>query len=60
MFSPRLFRGVNINKQESVCLLYKGIKPVIERTFPLEKAGEAQTYFKNSGKLGKIILLPEK
>jgi NADPH:quinone reductase-like Zn-dependent oxidoreductase len=36
------------------------IKPVIERTFPLEKAGEAQTYFKNSGKLGKIILLPEK
>jgi NADPH:quinone reductase-like Zn-dependent oxidoreductase len=34
------------------------IKPVIERTFPLEKAREAQTYFKNSGKLGKIILLP--
>ncbi|MFD1356308.1 zinc-binding dehydrogenase [Fictibacillus halophilus] len=35
------------------------IKPVIERTFPLEKAREAQTYFKNAGKLGKIILLPE-
>lgn len=35
------------------------IKPVIECTFPLEKAREAQTYFKNSGKLGKIVLLPE-
>ncbi|MDR7071503.1 zinc-binding dehydrogenase [Fictibacillus barbaricus] len=35
------------------------IKPVIERTFPLEKAREAQTFFKNSGKLGKIVLLPE-
>ncbi|MDX8342330.1 zinc-binding dehydrogenase [Rossellomorea sp. YZS02] len=34
------------------------IKPVIDRTFPLEKAGEAQTYFKHSGKLGKILLLP--
>jgi NADPH:quinone reductase-like Zn-dependent oxidoreductase len=35
------------------------IKPVIERTFPLEKAREAQTFFKNSGKVGKIVLLPE-
>ncbi len=35
------------------------IKPVIDRTYPLEKAGEAQTYFKDSGKLGKILLLPE-
>lgn len=35
------------------------IKPVIDRTFPLEKASEAQIYFKNAGKLGKIVLLPE-
>ncbi|MCA0987520.1 zinc-binding dehydrogenase [Guptibacillus algicola] len=35
------------------------IQPVIERTFPLEAAREAQTYFKNAGKLGKIVLLPE-
>ncbi|WJE17555.1 zinc-binding dehydrogenase [Halobacillus sp. ACCC02827] len=34
------------------------IKPVIDRTFPLEKAREAQAYFKESGKLGKIVLLP--
>lgn len=34
------------------------IKPVIDRTFPLEKAKEAQTYFKKAGKLGKIVLLP--
>lgn len=34
------------------------IKPVIDRTFPLEQAREAQSYFKNSGKLGKIVLLP--
>jgi len=35
------------------------IKPVIDETFPLEKAKEAQVYFKNKGKLGKILLLPE-
>ncbi|WP_371018072.1 zinc-binding dehydrogenase [Pseudalkalibacillus sp. JSM 102089] len=35
------------------------IKPVIDRTFPLEKAREAQVYFKKAGKLGKIVLLPE-
>ncbi|ANU14445.1 Alcohol dehydrogenase [Planococcus halocryophilus Or1] len=35
------------------------IKPVIDRTFPLEQAQEAQVYFKKSGKLGKIVLLPE-
>ncbi|MGD6816352.1 zinc-binding dehydrogenase [Metabacillus sp. 113a] len=34
------------------------IKPVIDRTFPLEEAKEAQTYFKQSGKTGKIVLLP--
>lgn len=35
------------------------IKPVIDRTFPLEKARAAQIYFKKTGKLGKIVLLPE-
>ncbi|MBY6036936.1 zinc-binding dehydrogenase [Fictibacillus nanhaiensis] len=34
------------------------MKPVIDRTFPLEEAKEAQQYFKNAGKLGKIVLLP--
>jgi NADPH:quinone reductase-like Zn-dependent oxidoreductase len=36
------------------------IKPVIDRTFPLEEAREAQKYFKKAGKLGKVVLLPEK
>ncbi|PKR77575.1 alcohol dehydrogenase [Halalkalibacillus sediminis] len=35
------------------------IKPVIDCTFPLEKAREAQVYFKKAGKLGKVVLLPE-
>ncbi|PYZ96453.1 alcohol dehydrogenase [Alteribacter lacisalsi] len=35
------------------------LKPVIDRTFPLEKAGEAQIYFKKAGKIGKVVLLPE-
>ncbi|UAL46153.1 zinc-binding dehydrogenase [Sutcliffiella horikoshii] len=35
------------------------IKPVIDKAFPLEKAKEAQIYFKEKGKLGKILLLPE-
>ncbi|WP_181347523.1 zinc-binding dehydrogenase [Thalassobacillus sp. CUG 92003] len=34
------------------------IEPVIDHTFPLEKASDAQVYFKNRGKLGKIVLLP--
>ena len=34
------------------------IKPVIDRTFPLEEAREAQRYFKKSGKFGKVVLLP--
>jgi NADPH:quinone reductase-like Zn-dependent oxidoreductase len=34
------------------------ITPVIDRTFPLEKAKEAQIYFKEKGKLGKNVLLP--
>jgi NADPH:quinone reductase-like Zn-dependent oxidoreductase len=32
------------------------IQPLIDKTFPLEKAREAQDYFKNAGKFGKIIL----
>lgn len=34
------------------------IHPVIDKTFPLEEAAQAQQYFKQSGKLGKIVLLP--
>ncbi|WP_070120927.1 zinc-binding dehydrogenase [Bacillus marinisedimentorum] len=34
------------------------IKPVIDKTFPLEKVKEAQVYFKHKGKVGKIVLLP--
>lgn len=34
------------------------IKPVIDRTFPLVEARDAQTYFKQRGKLGKIVLIP--
>jgi NADPH:quinone reductase-like Zn-dependent oxidoreductase len=35
------------------------IKPVIDKTFPLKQAKEAQVYFKKKGKLGKILLMPE-
>ena len=35
------------------------IIPVIDRTYPLEEAALAQTYFKSSGKLGKIVLTIE-
>ncbi|GGD20837.1 zinc-binding dehydrogenase [Pontibacillus salipaludis] len=35
------------------------IKPVLDRTFSLSEAKEAQTYFKQSGKVGKIVLVPE-
>ncbi len=35
------------------------IKPVIDKAFSLDKAKEAQMYFKEKGKLGKILLLPE-
>ncbi|MED1865371.1 zinc-binding dehydrogenase [Fictibacillus nanhaiensis] len=34
------------------------IVPVIDRTFSLQEAREAQTYFKKAGKLGKIVLIP--
>ena len=35
------------------------LEPVIDRTFPLEEAAVAQSYFKKSGKLGKIVLIPD-
>ncbi|KGX89759.1 zinc-binding dehydrogenase [Pontibacillus marinus] len=34
------------------------VKPIIDRTFPLEQARDAQSYFKEAGKMGKIILTP--
>ncbi|WP_323679335.1 zinc-binding dehydrogenase [Exiguobacterium indicum] len=34
------------------------IQPVIDRTFPLAEAREAQAYFKQAGKFGKVVLLP--
>ncbi|TCI49054.1 alcohol dehydrogenase [Exiguobacterium sp. SH3S2] len=34
------------------------IKPVVDRTFSLEEARAAQTYFKQQGKVGKIVLVP--
>ncbi|MGB7999313.1 MAG: zinc-binding dehydrogenase [Anaerobacillus sp.] len=34
------------------------VKPIIDRTFPLDEAREAQSYFKKSGKVGKIVLVP--
>ncbi|WP_322787609.1 zinc-binding dehydrogenase [Alteribacillus iranensis] len=36
----------------------KKILPMVDRTFPLSQAAEAQKYFKESGKLGKVLLLP--
>jgi NADPH:quinone reductase-like Zn-dependent oxidoreductase len=35
------------------------IQPLIDKTFPLGKAREAQEYFKNSRKFGKVILKNE-
>ena len=46
-------------KHMLVAISEEKIKPVIDRTFPLEKAREAQVYFKKAGKLGKVVLLPE-
>nr|WP_036720354.1 zinc-binding dehydrogenase [Paenibacillus sp. JCM 10914] len=34
------------------------IKPLVDKTFPLIEAKEAQTYFKESKQLGKVVLLP--
>lgn len=45
----KLLHAVSLNK----------VKPIIDRTFPLEEAREAQEYFKKPGKLGKIVLITE-
>lgn len=37
----------------------KSIVPIIDQTFSLKDAKKAQLHFKKSGKLGKIVLLPE-
>ena len=34
------------------------VRPVIDRVFPLEEAAKAQKYFKEGGKMGKILLRP--
>ncbi|STO08680.1 putative alcohol dehydrogenase [Exiguobacterium aurantiacum] len=34
------------------------MKPVVDRTFSLDEARDAQTYFKQRGKFGKIVLIP--
>ncbi|WP_162785214.1 zinc-binding dehydrogenase, partial [Bacillus sp. P14.5] len=34
------------------------IRPIVDRTFPLIEARDAQTYFKQRGKFGKIVLIP--
>ena len=34
------------------------IRPLVDRTFPLVEARDAQTYFKQRGKFGKIVLVP--
>ena len=34
------------------------VRPVIDRVFPLAEAAKAQAYFKEGGKMGKILLRP--
>lgn len=34
------------------------VRPIVDRTFPLAEARDAQTYFKQRGKFGKIVLVP--
>lgn len=36
------------------------IRPIIDKTFPLDQTREAQDYFKKSKKLGKVVLIPHK
>ncbi|MDG5473486.1 zinc-binding dehydrogenase [Jeotgalibacillus sp. ET6] len=51
--------GTRVEFKEMLDAISAGkIKPVIDRTFSLEEAKEAQVYFKNKGKLGKILLIP--
>lgn len=46
-------------KQMLQAISNKKIRPVIDCTYPLEKAREAQQYFKKAGKLGKVVLIVE-
>lgn len=46
-------------KQLLKAISNKKIKPVIDCTYPLEKARDAQQYFKKAGKLGKVVLIIE-
>jgi len=46
-------------KQMLQAIADEKIKPVIDCTFPLEKAKEAQQCFKKAGKLGKVVLVVE-
>ncbi|PSL42985.1 NADPH:quinone reductase-like Zn-dependent oxidoreductase [Salsuginibacillus halophilus] len=51
--------GTREEFQEMLGAISQGkIKPVIDKTFPLEEAKDAQIYFKNKGKFGKVVLLP--
>lgn len=34
------------------------VRPIVDRSFPLAEARDAQTYFKQRGKFGKIVLVP--
>lgn len=34
------------------------VEPTLDCTFPLEEAKAAQSYFKESGKIGKVVLIP--
>lgn len=58
----RLYGSVLGTKQDYQNMLKaisnKQIKAVIDCTFPLEQARQAQSYFKKSGKLGKVVLIP--
>ena len=51
--------GTRNEFKKMLSAISKGIvKPVLDRTFPLEEAASAQTYFKKAGKLGKVVLIP--
>ncbi len=34
------------------------VRPIVDRTFLLAEARDAQAYFKQRGKFGKIVLVP--
>ncbi|MFQ3544844.1 zinc-binding dehydrogenase [Halobacillus rhizosphaerae] len=57
MFGSVLGTRADFNKLMDAIANHQ-VKPVIDRTFPLEEAKDAQKYFKESGKLGKIVLIP--